>query len=283
MENINLEEPLPLSEKIIEHYNEGNESKRLFSDAAGQLELIRTQDLILQHLQNPPAVILDIGGGPGVYTNWLLSMGYDVHLVDPVPLHIEQAQSFFRKNPSPSDYSATLGDARSLTFDDGIADAVLLMGPLYHLEKYNDRINALKEAWRVLRPGGLLFAVGISKFASAFDGLFRNLFDDPAFIDIVHNDLKDGHHRNPNNTEGYFTTAFFHHPKQLQAEIESAAFQLESLVGIEGIGWLVPDLAKYMSHEKKDFFLNLLTRLEKENTLLGLSAHMMAVARKPAV
>lgn len=271
---------LSLPEQIRNHYNEGKENERLFNNPVGQLELIRTQELILQYLQKPPAVILDIGGGPGVYTNWLLSLGYSVHLIDPVPLHIEQAEQYFLKNPSPLDYSASLGDARALAFDDGVADSVLLMGPLYHLSNYNDRVAAIKEAWRVLRPGGLLFAVGISKFASAFDGLFRNLFDDPDFVEIAQNDLKDGQHRNPKNIKEYFTTAFFHHPKQLLAEIESATFQMEGIFGVEGPGWLLPNLSKYLEETKKDFFLNILRRLEKENTLLGMSVHMMAIARK---
>ena len=83
-----------------------------------------------------------------------------------------------------TDWSATLGDARKLAFPDRSADAVLLLGPLYHLTERADRLAALREARRVLRPGGVVFAAAISRFASLLDGLARDLLDDPDFRPI---------------------------------------------------------------------------------------------------
>jgi ubiquinone/menaquinone biosynthesis C-methylase UbiE len=72
------------------------------------------------------------------------------------------------------------------------ADVVLLLGPLYHLIEAADRRKALQEAYRVLVPGGLLFAAAISRFASALDGLAQDLFADPVFDQIVQRDIADG-------------------------------------------------------------------------------------------
>ena len=72
--------------------------------------------------------------------------------------------------------SISLGDARNLEWGDGSVDVVLLLGPLYHLPVRSDRIAALSEAFRVLKPGGLLFAVGISRFASTLSGLIDGFF-----------------------------------------------------------------------------------------------------------
>ena len=77
---------------ILSYYAAGLERDRLF-EGRSQLERVRTQELLARHLPPPPAVILDVGGGPGVYARWLASQGYEVHLVDPVPLHVEQAVS----------------------------------------------------------------------------------------------------------------------------------------------------------------------------------------------
>ena len=82
--------PLP-SPEITAHYDAGVEHSRL-AQGAGRLEFARTCDLIARHFPPPPAVVLDIGGGPGFYACWLARQGYAVHLIDAVPLHVDQAR-----------------------------------------------------------------------------------------------------------------------------------------------------------------------------------------------
>ena len=82
--------------------------------------------LLERFLPAPPACVLDVGGASGVHASWLSGRGYQVHLVDPVPLQREQAMADGRFSVAP-------GDARSLAEGDGGYDAVLLLGPLYHL------------------------------------------------------------------------------------------------------------------------------------------------------
>ena len=161
----------------------------------GRLELARMQELIRRFLPPPPGVVLDGGGAPGRYSCWLAEQGYEVHLVDPVEKHVKQARQASRSQPEHPLASATQGDARSLDHGDGSADAVLLMGPLYHLTDRIDRLSALREAHRVLKPGGLLIAKAISRFASLLSGLIDSHIDDPNFIPIVRRDLEEGQHR----------------------------------------------------------------------------------------
>src|SRR6185369_1556573 len=174
------------------------------------LEKLRTQELILRHAPESPAVVLDVGGAAGVYAFWLAERGYEVHLLDATPRLVDVAR---RRNEAASSplASCRVADARALPVADNSASMMLLLGPLYHLPDANDRRVALSEARRVLRPAGVLFAAGISRFASALDGLSRELFRDPAFASIVERDLVDGHHLNPTGRLDYFTTAFFHH------------------------------------------------------------------------
>ena len=84
-----------------------------------------------------------------------------MHLLDPVALHIEQAEQ------TGALASVRQGGARDLPFDDATADVVLLTGPLYHLLERTDRVQALREGRRVLRPGDPLGVTAISRFASA--------------------------------------------------------------------------------------------------------------------
>ncbi len=258
-----------------------NEQTRLSADW-GRIELIRSQRIIHRYLRRPPALVLDVGGAAGRYSCWLAQEGYEVHLIDPVPLHIQQAQSASAAQPQTPIASCSVGDARQLRFDDGLADAVLLMGPLYHLMEARDRHQALQEAYRVLKSGGHLFAAGISRFASLVDGLASGYFFDPPFRELMLGDLKDGQHRNPTQNPVYFTTAFFHHPDELTNEVTQAGFKLTALLAIEGLSYLVKDLDEVWRDEsRREFLLELIDKTEQEPSLIGASPHLMCVAEKP--
>jgi ubiquinone/menaquinone biosynthesis C-methylase UbiE len=259
------------------HYAEGWEQDRLTS-GRGALERVRTQELLARYLPDPPVTILDVGGGAGVHAHWLADRGYTVHLVDAVLLHAEQA-SIERDHPLAS---ATVGDARDLQFADSSADAVLLLGPLYHLTERFDRINALSEAERVLKPGGLVFAVAITRFASLLDGFFFEFFDDPAFAGIVAHDLADGQHRNPVNHPEYFTTAYFHKPEDLTEEVAEAGFGIEATLGIEGPSrWLLRDFDAWWNDPgRREKILYAARSVESEPSMLGIGPHIMVVGRK---
>jgi SAM-dependent methyltransferase len=269
-----------LSDEIVAHYADGYEAERL-SNRASRLELARTQELVLRYLLPPPAVIYDVGGGPGVYACWLARLGYEVHLVDALPLHVELARQAAAAQPDVPLARVSLGDARALDRSDESVDVALLFGPLYHLTERSDRLAALGEARRVLRPGGILLAAGISRFASTLSGLREGLFDDPVFERIVEQDLQDGQHRNPTNRPEYFTTAYFHHPAELQAEVEAAGLHHEATLPIEGPGWLIAGVfERWDDADHRTRVLAALRRIEREPSLLGASAHLLVVARK---
>lgn len=267
---------------LSDHYSSGYEDRRL-QIGQGQLEYARTQRLIASSINGESLRVADIGGGTGAYAFWLASLGHEVHLVDAVPLHIESARQAQLDEAVPNLASTEVGDARSLQFSDSAMDAVLLLGPLYHLLHREDRMAALRETWRVLRPGGILFAVGISKFASALDGLRRGYLNDPSFRDIVAQDLASGNHRNPTGNPAYFMDTFFHHPEELREEVEGARFGEVALHGIEGPGWLLADFDDWwLDQSRQELLLETVASLSTEQSLLGLSAHIMAIGTKPS-
>jgi ubiquinone/menaquinone biosynthesis C-methylase UbiE len=270
----------PRPPEVDSHYGGGVELGRLAS-GVGRLELARTQEILRRCLPPPPAVVADVGGGPGRYACWLAGLGYEVHFTDPVPLHVAQAQEASQAQSGRPVASFTLGDARALARPDGATDAVLLLGPLYHLTDRADRLAALREARRVLRPGGVLVAAAISRFASALDGLRSGYLDDPAFAAIVERDLADGQHRNPTSHPAYFTTAFFHHPDELRREVAGAGLTLEHLLAVEGPAWLLQNFDGHWDDPgRRVRLLGVVRRLEADPAILGVSAHLLAVARK---
>jgi ubiquinone/menaquinone biosynthesis C-methylase UbiE len=267
-----------VSTEIAGYYDQGREAARL-DQGAGLLELVRTQELLLRYLPPPPAVIYDIGGGPGAYALWLATLGYTVHLLDAMPLHIAQAERAAAAQPDHPLASTMVGDARQLPYLDTSGDAALLMGPLYHLTDHDDRLAALREARRVLRPGGLTFAVAIGRTASALSGLFAGFIHDPTFAAIVRRDLIDGQHRNPTRQLGYFTTAYFHRPEDLAREVADAGLRPLATLPIEGPVGLLPDLAAHFAdNTRREALLETLRWLENEPMALHTSAHIMTIA-----
>jgi ubiquinone/menaquinone biosynthesis C-methylase UbiE len=192
--------------------------------------------------------------------------------------HVEAAR---RLDASPGRVTAEVGDARALPAEDDTYDAVLLLGPLYHLTEREDRLLAWSEAQRVVRPGGFVCAAAISRFASLFDGLARGYLFDPRFGQIVERDLEDGQHRNPSDALHWFTTAYFHHPDDLRQEAEDVGLEVIELVGVEGLaGWL-PQLAdQWATPEGRTAILQSARSVESEPALLGLSPHLITVTRR---
>jgi SAM-dependent methyltransferase len=265
--------------QIIDHYDRYDERERLKHDI-GPLEQLRTQELMARFLPPAPAVVLDVGGASGVYSFWLAGLGYSVHLVDIVPRHIEQAQAAARQAGSPRLASLRIGDARRLDFAAESAAAIIMHGPLYHLPDRPDRLLAIAEARRVLRPGGLLLAFAITRYAGLIYGLLRGHVFDPAYLRMIRTEVQTGHRQDPPDWLVTFPNAFFHHPDELKAELEEGGLVHDRTLGILGPAWMVPDLeASWQDAAQRETILEI-ARLTETEPVLG--PRLMAVARKPA-
>lgn len=275
------DEPPQLDPQIGDYYARAPEESRL-KLGAFRLEDARTRELITRHAPPAPARVLDVGGAAGAYAFWLAARGYDVALIDAAPRLVAVARA--RNDRATRRLSScTVGDARALDEPDDSADMVLLLGPLYHLVDASERRRALGEAARVLHPGGVLIAAGISRWASTLDGLSRNVLSDAAFARIVERDLVDGQHRNPTDRLEYFTTAYFHRPEELRDEVGAAGLTVEAQYGVEGPGWILPDFMERWNDEQGRADLLRVARIcESEPAMIGCSAHLLVVAGKPA-
>ena len=264
------------SHDVLEHYPLADERARL-DTPIGQIELERTKEILLAHLPPPPAVVSDIGGGPGRYALWLAEAGYRVVHRDLVPLHVEQVAADAAARGL--DVSTGVADARRLDLADGTVDAVLLLGPLYHLSRRADRLQALREARRILRPGGVAFLAAISRWAPRLHGevtlkLYREL---EGFHDEVVSLERTG--RMPPLFPGSFA-GYCHRPVQLRSEIVVAGFEVVELVAVEGLVFALPDLEERMADPAdRAVVLDMARVLGSVPELLGLGPHLLATAR----
>lgn len=260
-----------VDQAIASYYERGREQDRL--KTSGRLEFLRTQELLARFLPRPRAAVLDVGGGAGAHALPLIEAGYEVALVEPIKLHVEQARAAGVER-------ADIGEARRLEFPDGSFDAVLLLGPLYHLTQRDDRLAALREAARVLRPGGIVLASAISRFASTYDGLLSGHLVDPEFEQIVESDLATGLHLNPRGRPGWFTTAYFHAPTELAAELEDGGFGVDALLAVEGPASLIANVDEWLGAEdRRTALMSAIRRVEAEPSILGASSHVLAIGR----
>jgi SAM-dependent methyltransferase len=158
---------------------------------------------------------------------------------------------------------------------------VLLLGPLYHLVERADRVRALAQARRVARPGGIVVAAAISRYASFMDGFYRGFVDRPGFAAGMAETLRTGRHLNPRREEYMFTTAYFHDRDGLAAEVTDASLALEAVMPVEGpLAW-APGLEDRLADPaQRELILNCLAAIEHDPAITGASSHLLAIARR---
>lgn len=266
----------PEASELHAHYSLGLEQSRL-DDPFGVVEYTRTIEIISRVLPPPPAVVADIGGGPGRYTTWLADAGYQVIHRDLVPLHVDQVTA-----SSGGQVNTAVGDARDLDLTDASVDAILLLGPLYHLDQREDRLRALRQAGRVARPGAPVLISAISRWAPRLHGyLCDQLYrEHPGMADLVARVETDGRLLPlfPGSFNGYC-----HTPAQLRDEIQAASLLIEDLVNVEGLSFALPDLAARLNDPlDRQVVLDCARAVERIPDLLGLGPHLIATARTPS-
>jgi SAM-dependent methyltransferase len=224
------------------YYERGMERERL-SDGRGDLEFTRTTEIVARRLPTAPAVVADIGGGPGRYALWLASLGYRVEHRDLMPLHVEQLAA---EAAGVTGIRTAVGDVRDIDLPGASVDAVLLLGPLYHLIDRAERVGALRECARIVRPGGPVFAAVISRWAARIDGMLRErlYLKYPAALDLI--DEIDRTGLLPPLQDGALT-AFCHRPAELREEMGEAGLEVTDLVSVEGPAFILGDLDARMA------------------------------------
>ncbi|MFI8823885.1 class I SAM-dependent methyltransferase [Streptomyces sp. NPDC053431] len=250
---------------LTDFYSGGDEAGRLTSGRTiGTLELVRTQELLRAHLPPPPASVLDVGGGPGVHARWLTDSGYEVLIVDAVERHVVEARG--------QGLAACVGDARSLDQADGSFDVVLMLGPLYHLPDSSERALAWREARRVVKPGGLVAAAALNRYAKLLD------LDSRSALDIATTGLR---------VRSNGPTSYYHDPAGLQAEAQEAGLDHLAVHAVHG-----PAYEALRAEERRTGRKNLggkaletalaAARFTDDHPgLVVTSLHLLTIARRP--
>ena len=272
--------------EIYNFYNNGAEIGRL-ERGLGKVEFHRTKEILSRYIDKG-MVIYDIGGGIGMYAAWLAKKGNDVHLIELAENAVDYAKTNMMQD---CHFIAETGNALQGNRPDESADVVLLMGPLYHLRDREDRLQSLREAFRVLKKGGLLVAAGISKFSSMTWALSvygekknENLvefLDDSVFFNMIKGEMTTGDHIRPKEYPKFIAEAYFTTSEEMKSEITASGFEVEKAIAVEGCIWFTPHLQeKWEDDASRERLLDLVRMTETEPEMMGMSPHFLVVARK---
>lgn len=273
---------------VLAYYEDGREYNRLRTDI-GLIEFERTKEILLENLPTPPAVIYDIGGAYGEYSWWLASLGYEVHLFDLFETNIKMSKELAKEYPTCSLAASEVCDARKISRTDSSADAILLMGPLYHITDYEERIRAVKESFRLLKKGGVLFTAALTPYSVLLYNITvyspnsgSKYLENTDFLAMIERELKDGCHINPNKEiyEG-LGSSHLHTAKALKSELEVGGFPDSVVHGVMGGAWLAHDIDELWKNEtSRKALMNTVRLLDGHEEIIGLSGHLLAVSRR---
>lgn len=242
-----------------------DEGARLTTRSAqGSLEFVRTQELIAARVP-AGSRIADIGGATGVHAAALADAGHQVTLLDPVIEQVEQARA-------SGTFEALVGDARGLPLEECSVDVAMLLGPLYHLAEDEDRLRVLREAIRVVRPGGWVFAAAIPRPAR-LAALSGGVGMPRGWVDLIEHGISPA--------GGRFPGGHFHTSAELAGELSAAGMLEVEVVGVEGPGGLALEQLTEADEDLRRAALTLARAVGGQPGVQEISNHLLAIGRRP--
>jgi len=260
---------------VVDSYENYNEESRLTTDNARKVEFITTVRVI-DGLLPQNAKILDCAAGTGIYSFYLAERGYDMTALDITPRHVELMKKELEGKPYAMDIA--LNDARYLgTFSDASFDAVLCMGPLYHLTEESERQQCLNECFRVLKKGGLLISAYINRFfviSLITTNDFKYLEQD--FIDNL---VKTGTLKS-DDPMCFWTDAYFDTPKTIENTYNNLDIEIVDHVATDGMSIFLREKINKMNEKEFGAWCDYHYLTCREKSMMGISNHGLIVGKK---
>lgn len=260
--------------------------ERLSRPADGAIERELHVRALEEFLPAPPARILDNGGGPGAWTLWLAQHGYRVVLTDlsPALLDIARSHTVTALHCHAANVEAIQqADARDLSaFQDSSFDAMLCLGPFYHLTTDIDRQQAAREAHRVLRPGGLLAATVMPRYMRLVTAVLEH--GSSAFTTgAAERILREGRYNDPR--PGRFTGGYLTQPENVVPFFERQGFLVRQVIASQGIlAWAQTEVAALAERDPAAYqrLLDLAYTTAGDPSIHGMAGHLLVIAERPA-
>lgn len=265
--------------KVKDYYKKFNEKDRLVNDNSGRLEYEMTIKYLKEYLPKK-AKILDLGGAAGIYTFPLSKMGYEMYLADLSDKLIEEAKVVRENGNYDNVKSCDVVNAIDLgIYNDNQFDVVLMFGPLYHLLNEEERKTCIREVYRVLKKGGLVFASFIPYLSGSIAIVDRYVrHPEQVNIDNLEEVFKSGRFKNVSGSgfqEGYYPTS-----DEIESLFLDNSFEKIDMFSIRGFGYEKEDKL-YSIKDDKIFneILNLISKTSKCKEIIETCGHAMYIGK----
>lgn len=253
---------------LEKYYNKFNEDKRLLS-RHGQVEFSVTMKYIKKVIGKRREVsIIDIGAGTGRYSCALAQLGHDVTAVELVQKNVSQIAA---KN---SNIKVFKGNALNLKFADNSFDVALLFGPVYHLFTFEDKLKAINEAKRVVKPGGFVMIMYLMNEYAVVTYAFK----EGNLQKCLQEGKLDDKFNVLNGEEDLYSYVRLDEINKLQKCSELKRYKIISVDG--ATDYIRPVLNK-MSEKDFQTYIKYQECVCEKKELLGASSHVMDILKKP--
>jgi len=257
---------------------------RLEQPVDGRLEFAVHKAWICRFLPPAPLRILDIGGGPGRYSIWLAQQGHQVTLADLSPELLSLAKEKAAEAGVGLDQIVEANATDLSQFADASFDALLCMGPFYHLVEETDRKQTVSELHRVLKPGGAIFAAFLNRLQTLRVAVNQDI---PFFTPYTADMIKSYHNTGVLDWQGIpgtFNLAYLFWPQDIAPFMESAGFQTTELISSQSNAADVQKhLALFAERQPELYEWAMAEFIEQANepSILGSGFHILYIGQKP--
>jgi ubiquinone/menaquinone biosynthesis C-methylase UbiE len=259
------------------------EWERLEHPTQGALEFAINKAWIAKFLPERGARVLDIGGGPGRYSIWLAAQGYRVTLADLSPNLLAIAREKAAEEGVELEGIVEANAVDLSHFADDSFDAVLCLGPMYHLLEESDRRAVAGELFRVLKPGACAFVAFLNHLGALRAAVNQDIpFFTPYTVDIV----KRWHYDHVMDfpVAGIFSPAWVVHPRDVPPLMEQSGFRTTELVSSQSIAGDVQGHLALFAERQPELYawvIDELVKLANDPTIIGSAWHLLYIGRKP--
>jgi 2-polyprenyl-3-methyl-5-hydroxy-6-metoxy-1,4-benzoquinol methylase len=257
--------------KVQQFYQSYNEDSRLVKDDCHRVEFITTLYFLDDYLR-PELKIIDVGAGTGRYAFYLAQQNCCVTALDVVPKYVDLMQVKAKEQSLNVDIRQS--DARDLAqFGNAQFDMVLCMGPLYHLKTKKDRNQALNACLRILKPGGIIAAAYVNRYASHLWEVLKN--DEPLDTKFLHRIIAKGIQAGEKSDSFYFSF-----PAEIEQMMSDSGVSKEKNIGSDGITYLLNTKNAKLHESEFKYWLEYHLATCENQSLLGYSLHALYIGRK---
>ncbi len=275
---IREKEMLDLTKKYYDDFGI-NEWHRLDSPS-GQIEYAIFSHYIERYLK-PSSVVLDIGGGPGRYAILLAKMGHTVALGDLSTEQIAIARTKIREAGVDSSFACIdeMGITDLTRFKDNTFDAVVSLGPFYHLTALSERIRSVSEIQRVLKPKGMAFVSAYTVY-TWMNGLIERAVSAPDQVPEGMLSKVLGSQIYVNPTGHGFTNGYFFKPNELESLFNGNGFRIVDMVSSKSITYGKETEMGELREKRRavyDEIMQLAIKTANDKSILTNSGQIMAI------